>query len=50
MSSLSAPHAAAPVLPANPLRRAASALDSALGCVVEHAAAAIVLILSLIHI
>src|SRR6478609_9770724 len=44
MSSLSAPHTAAPVLPANPLRRAAGALDSALGCVVEHVAAAIVLV------
>ena len=44
MSSLSAPHAAPPLLPAHPLRRAAGAIDSLLGCVVEHAAAAIVLV------
>ncbi|MPT39246.1 MAG: TRAP transporter large permease subunit [Achromobacter sp.] len=44
MSSLSAPHAAPPLLPAHPLRRAAGALDGLLGCVVEHAAAAIVLV------
>ena len=44
MSSLSAPHAAPPLLPAHPLRRAAGAIDSLLGCMVEHAAAAIVLV------
>ncbi len=44
MSSLSSSHAAAPALPAHPLRRAGDALDAALGGLVELAAAAIVLI------
>ncbi|MCZ8390191.1 TRAP transporter large permease subunit [Achromobacter xylosoxidans] len=44
MSSLSSSHAAAPALPAHPLRRAGEALDAALGGLVELAAAAIVLI------
>ena len=44
MSSLSSSHAAAPALPAHPLRRAGEALDAALGGLIELAAAAIVLI------
>ncbi len=44
MSSLSSSHAAAPALPAHPLRRAGDALDAALGGLVELAGAAIVLI------
>ncbi|WP_241075908.1 TRAP transporter large permease subunit, partial [Achromobacter insuavis] len=44
MSSLSSSHAAAPALPAHPLRRAGDALDAALGGLVELAAAAIVLV------
>ncbi|MCV6901330.1 MAG: TRAP transporter large permease subunit [Achromobacter xylosoxidans] len=44
MSSLSSSHAAAPALPAHPLRRAGETLDAALGGLVELAAAAIVLI------
>ncbi len=44
MASLSPSHASAPLLPAHPLRRAAQALDTALGSLVELVAAAIVLI------
>ncbi|WP_353630563.1 TRAP transporter large permease subunit [Achromobacter xylosoxidans] len=44
MTSLSSSHAAAPALPAHPLRRAGEALDAALGGLIELAAAAIVLI------
>lgn len=44
MSSLSSSHAGAPVLPAHPLRRAAEALDAALGGLVECVAAVLVLV------